>query len=594
MTAPAETPGTSAQLLRPVLRLLGALDGHRPMFIRSTLSMTAFQLAAAAAAALSAYAAATAATGPDGVDLAWILLGGLGIALIAHGVFVWIESWLAHVLAYKVLDGLRLRLHDAIERLTPNGMRRRRAGEVAGATMADIESLEWFYAHTVGAAMNAVAVPLAVTGALIALHPPSGLIALAGVVLLLAVPWLAGPVQARQGKAVRDEIGELKAVSLEGAEGLREMLSLGLEDRQRGRILDATARIQRRKRAFALRAGAEAAAAEFVAAASMVAFALVLAAAVRSGDVPAALFPAGMVLLAAAFAPAASVLPMFQRLGEMSAAAARVLGVVDAPANTADPRDSVDPNGDAGIRFENVSFQYEDAIPVLRRLDFTVRPGEHVALVGASGAGKTTAAHLLVRFWDPVEGRVLLGGDDLKDLGAEALRRRVGLVSQNPYVFRGTLRSNLLLARPDASAAEVRRALDRARLADTVADLPEGLDTAVGENGASLSGGQRQRLSIAQALLREPDVLILDEAAAHLDAIGEKEMTEAVAEAMRGRTTLVIAHRVSTIRRADRVLFLKDGAIAATGTHRDLVEGNEDYRRLLAGAEDTGDLSTVV
>ncbi|MFG3341032.1 ABC transporter ATP-binding protein [Glycomyces sp. NPDC048151] len=578
----------NAALLRPVLRLLGVIDAHRGLFWRSTFSIAAFQVFAAVASGLSAYAAAVLVEDPADAGLAWTLLIGLFSAVVVHSAFVWGESWMSHVLAYKVLDTLRLRLHDAIERVSPGGMKRRRAGEVSGAAMADIESLEWFYAHTVGAAICAVAGPAFVIAALFVLIGPAALIALAGVAALLAVPWLMGPLQARQGKAVRDELAELKAISLEGAEGLREMLSLGLAGHQRRRLLDTTARVQRRKRAFALRAGAESAAADLVVAATMIAFVVALADAVRAGDLAPALFPAAVVLLAAAFAPAAGVFPMFQRLGEMSAAAARVLDVVDAPAQVAEADAPATGPRAGAVRFEAVDFAYEPGTPVLKGLSFAVEPGEQVALVGASGAGKTTVAHLLVRFWDPDAGRIVLDGTDTRAMRTSDLRERIALIPQQPYVFRGTVRSNLLLAAPDATDDAMWKALESAQLADTVRDWPQGLDEPVGENGSTVSGGQRQRLAIAQAFLREPDVLVMDEAAAHLDAVGEQALARAVAEVQAGRTTIVIAHRVSTIRHADRVVLLEDGAAAAEGTHPELLERSAAYRSLLARAADTG------
>ncbi|RRS01269.1 ABC transporter ATP-binding protein [Glycomyces terrestris] len=584
-TEPSATPASSAALLRPVLRLLGAIGEDRAMFWRSTASMGAYQLFAAAAAGLSAATAALVATDPGATGTATLLLIGLAVAVAANGLFTWAESWLSHVLAYRVLDRLRLRLHDAIERITPGGLKRRRAGEVSGAAMADIESLEWFFAHTVGAGLNAAVGPLLVVAALAVLTGPAALIPLAGVACLLAVPWLMGPLQARQGKRVRDELGELKAASLEGAEGLREMLSLGLAERQKRRMLETTARVQRRKRAAALRAGAESALADLIVAATTLAYVLALAAAVRAGDLDAALFPAAIVLLGAAFAPAAGIFPMFQRLGEMSAAAARVLDVLDAPPAVAETRGGADPERRGAVRFEAVEFAYDPGTPVLKGLDFALAPGEHAALVGASGAGKSTIAHLLVRFWDPVSGRVLLDGADLRDVDTAALRARVALIPQQPYVFRGTVRSNLEIAAPAATEAAMWRALESAQLAGTVRDWPGGLDEPVGEGGATLSGGQRQRLAIAQAFLREPDLLVMDEAAAHLDGLGEQALAAAVAEIQAGRTTLVIAHRISTIRHADRVLFIEDGRIADEGAHEDLLERNADYRSLLAQAD---------
>src|SRR5207249_205460 len=192
--------------------------------------------------------------------------------------------------------------------------------------------------------------------------------------------------------------------------------------------------------------------------------------------------------------------------------------------------------------------------------------GSTVALVGPSGAGKTTIASLLLRFWDPQSGVVRLFGHDLREYALDDLRRRIALVAQDTYLFNDTLRANVLLARPDASAA----AVDAAALGDLVAELPDGLDTIVGERGAQLSGGQRQRVAIARAFLKDAPVLILDEATSHLDAISEAQVREALERLARDRATLVIAHRLSTVRDADAIAVLDAGRVAEIGRHAEL------------------------
>ncbi|QSB04171.1 ABC transporter ATP-binding protein [Natronoglycomyces albus] len=576
---------TSAQLLRPVLRLLEAAFADRGLFWRSTASMSAYQFAAAAAAGLSTFIATIVVADPHGAQYVPLLIFALIVAVTVNGVFIWVESWLSHVLAYRILGRLRMRLHDAIERISPGGMKHRRAGEVAGSTMSDVENLEWFYAHTVGAAINAALGPLLVTVALVVLTGPAGLIVLAGVAAYLAVPWLLGGLQARQGRAVRAELGELKAITLEGAEGLREILSLGLDEYQKRRVLATTRRVQRRKLAFALRSGAEGALADVVVALTTVSFLLVLATRVQDNALNPLVFPAAIVLLAAAFAPATGVFAMFQRLGDMSAAAQRVLDVLDASAPVTDPAQPREPTTSSGaLRFADVNFGYGDT-PVLRELDLDIEPGQTVALVGESGAGKTTIAHLLVRFWDPTSGHILLDGVSLRDMTQEQVRQRVALIGQHPYLFRGSVRSNLHIAAPQATESELWAALEDAQLAPTVRSWPQGLDQLVGEGGATMSGGQRQRLAIAQAFLRSPSVLVMDEAVAHLDAAQEQQLASALARVRHNRTTVVIAHRVSTIRHADRVVFLDHGRIVATGTHDHILATCEQYRSVLAHAE---------
>ncbi|MBH0110047.1 ABC transporter ATP-binding protein [Salinibacterium sp. NG22] len=598
---------TPVRLLGPIIQLLSVLETQRMLLLRSTLSMTAFQLFAAATGALSVGLAAAVTTQSTDVDLGSglvaVLAIGLIIAVVANGLFTWIESWLSHVLAYRVIETLRLKVHDAIERITPAGMKRRRAGEVAGSAMADVEALEWFYAHTLGSAANAVVGPLIVTATLVALVGPTGFIALGGALVLVSIPWLFASLQARQGRAVRTELGRLTAISFEGAESLREILALGLSARHVDEVRTATRRLQRRKRSFALRSGIETALADLVVAVTTITTLVVQAERVTSGELSASLFPVVLVLTAATFAPAVAIFAVAQKLGDVSAAAERVLDVIHAPSVVADPvaaeADSAAADaggagaaGDSGnartpgaITFAHVHFSYTDAAtatePVLNGINLQVAAGETVAIVGASGSGKSTMGSLLVRFWDPTQGDILLDGVPLRSLAGERVRDDVLIVGQHPYLFRGSVRSNLLLAQPDATDDELWTALDDAALGATIRAWPEGLDHTIGEAGATLSGGQRQRLALAQAFLRDPAVLVLDETSAHLDAVSEAEVGNTVTRLRAGKTTIIIAHRIATIARAPRVVLLNNGSILADGSHQELLATSEDYRSLL-------------
>jgi ATP-binding cassette subfamily C protein CydCD len=237
----------------------------------------------------------------------------------------------------------------------------------------------------------------------------------------------------------------------------------------------------------------------------------------------------------------------------------------------------------ASVELQRVSFRYPGRPHrALVHVSFEIPAGGTVALVGPSGAGKTTVAHLLLRFWDADDGAVLLDGHDLRAHRLDDLRRSIALVAQDTHLFNDTLRANLLVARPEAAPAEVDAAVDRAALADFVAALPEGLDTSVGERGLQLSGGQRQRVAIARAFLKDAPVLILDEATSHLDAPSELAVQEALDRLARHRTTLIIAHRLSTVRAADRIVVLDQGRVVESGAHDGLLAEGGLYARLVS------------
>ena len=232
------------------------------------------------------------------------------------------------------------------------------------------------------------------------------------------------------------------------------------------------------------------------------------------------------------------------------------------------------------IAFENVSFSYEDDRPVLRGIDIDAEPGKLVALLGAPGSGKSSLVNLIPRFYDVSSGRITINGDDIRNFTLESLRRNVGIVQQDAFLFSTSIRENIGYGAESASIADVVKAAEVAQLDDFVRGLEDGYETMVGERGVTLSGGQRQRLSIARALLADPPVLILDDATSSVDAETEELFRQAMESAMRGRTTFVVAHRLNTVLRADQIIVLKEGEVAERGTHSELYAENGIYRQI--------------
>ncbi len=260
----------------------------------------------------------------------------------------------------------------------------------------------------------------------------------------------------------------------------------------------------------------------------------------------------------------------------------RIFQIVDEPEAIRDvPGAGELPAGPGRVRFEGVTFGYEPTRPVLSGIDLELEPGKTVALIGHTGAGKTTLASLIPRFYDAGEGRVTIDGADVREVTLTSLRREIGVIAQDPFLFSATVRENLTFGRPDATEEEIREAARLAQAHEFVERLPDGYDTVVGERGITLSGGQRQRLAIARALVVDPRILILDDATASVDAATEARIRLGLREAMRGRTTVIIAHRLSTIALADEIVVLEDGRIAARGGHDEVLAASQVYREIV-------------
>jgi ATP-binding cassette subfamily C protein CydCD len=517
-----------------------------------------------------------------GAPFAFLLIL-LGLAAPLAGLLHWIESWLAHDIAYRLLAEMRIALYRKLDELAPAYLVRRRSGDLIALASQDIETIEYFFAHTVAPALVAILVPSAVLASLAVIAWPIALALLPFVLYAGLAPVVMRRRIDRLGAEAREALGLLSAYVTETIQGLSDLLAFQAVGRRRNGFMETVRGYQRVRLQLLSDLSSQTAQLEIVTGLGGLAVAVVGAWMVADQQIAATALPLLILLALASFLPISEIAQVSRQLADTIASTRRLYSVHhEEPAVRDGHARPPAPVGGSAIRFDDVGFVYPGARrPALEDISVDIPAGATVAIVGPSGAGKTTLANLLLRFWDPATGHIQIDGVDLRDFELDHLRRRISLVSQDTYLFNDTLRANVALARPDAEEAAIGRALEQAALADFVASLPDGLDTRVGERGVQLSGGQRQRVAIARAFLKNAPTLILDEATSHLDAVSEAQVRGALDRLMQDRTTIVIAHRLSTVRNADLLLVLDRGHLVEHGSHAELLARNGLYARLI-------------
>lgn len=534
---------------------------------------------------LSALAAVSVRNGSD--YSGWII--ALGIVAVLAAILHWLESWLAHDMAFRLLSDMRIALFRKLDSLAPAFMLRRRSGDLINLATHDIEMVEYFFAHTITPVFVAGLVPTLVLVLLTGFDFTLALGLLPFLILVICMPvMLRGRIDRLAGRA-RQLLGALSAHTVESLQGLGELLAYQATTKRREQFVGLIEQHHRERIPFFREMTRHIVITDLLTVVAGLVVILISVSLVSAGQLDAVYLPLLALASMAAFLPVIEISDAGRQLAETFAATNRLIQVHDSePAvsdGTLQRRENQETllGGKAlDIEFRDLVFHYDEQdVAALNEFNLHIPAGSTVAIVGASGAGKSTIAHLLLRFWDPQHGQIRIAGQDIRELTLEHLRLHVALVAQDTYLFNDSLRANLLMARPGADDAELMQAVQRAELYDFVSRLPKGLDTKVGERGYALSGGQRQRVSIARAFLRDAPILVLDEATSHLDAISEQAVHRALKELMQNRTTLVIAHRLATVRDADQIVVMSSGQLQEQGTHDELVENRTTYAQLL-------------
>lgn len=564
-----------------VFKLIQYVEGMKKNLCLAILFNVVFKCIPLIISVLSAYMVSAALAG-NSADM-FNLFVGIAVLVILSGVFSYLNVLVSHDMAYRILRDLRNAAYDKVDELAPAAMLGKRSGEIISTVLEDVELLEWFYAHTIGQVVVAILLPLVSLALIWMVSPTVVFVLIPFIIVLILIPALNVRKSNDQGKASRKKFAVLNAQIIDGVQGLKDIISFQWQKVFFDRFSNASKDYHNAQLTYALRSADESRLFSLLMGAGGLAAQATVAVMAITGQIEMVLLLPVFVLCSAIFTPLQDALTMSTNYGLIFAASKRLFDLFSEEATIEDTGDisseyvlKQDPDK-ITVSFEHIAFSYptqngeNDSLSLINDLTFRFSTGETVALVGASGSGKTTVTRLLQRFWDVEKGGIYINGFDIRELSLNGLHELITVVPQEVYLFNMSVADNLRLAKLNATDNELIEVAKEAQADQFIQTLPHGYDTITGERGLRLSGGEKQRIAIAQAFLKDAPILVLDEASASLDSETERLINIAVNQLKEGRATLVIAHRISTIKSADRIIVLKDGVVEAEGSYDELL-----------------------
>ena len=529
----------------------------------------------------SGFIIATAALQPSIAELQLAIVG-VRFFGIARGVFRYLERILSHQTTFRLLAKLRIWFYEELEPLAPERLLYFKSGDLLARIISDIETLQQFFLRVLSPPLVAMIISLCAGFFLARYCPTLTWVLIIGLVLAgFLLPWWIQALHRGTGQRLIQTSGQYQSTLIETLQGSADLLGLNADQNQIERLGEINNRfLALQRKSNQLQSLGETLSGLIIqltiATALIVSIPLVNKGSLSGVDLT--------VIVLAVIASFEAVLPLpdaLQNLERSLAAGRRLFEITDAESVVKDPSNPLPRPASFDLQVDTISFQYEgQGIPALAKLSFQLPERGCMAIVGPSGAGKSTVVNMLLRFWDPDTGRILLGGNDLRSYNLSNLRSWMAVLSQNTHIFNGTIKENLLLARPDADNELLIESTQRAQLHDFVMTLPETYETWVGEGGVQLSGGERQRLALARVLLKDSPILILDEPSANLDTLTEQALFASLREVIAQRTTILISHRLVAMELVNQILVLHNGRLIEQGDHTSLLQAGGFYKRM--------------